>query len=756
MASPIEEYALISDLHTGVLVSRSGSMDWLCLPRFDSPSVFSALLGGPGHGRWLLAPDGARPQAESPMGAGPEGAESNDPAEVRGSQPAVSTQEHNEAVSSDPGVHGPSVTEQATKAAGTGRTAGEVQQPGDVTGVAGQPRDAAPEAGQSGDAAGTAEAGASRAATSSTTETAAGSGSGQSATADALHDAGVASAPVHPRSARRHRPPTAAEAAEEPHAVVVERTYIVSTFVLQTRWKSSTGEVLITEFMPVGDRRASLVRRVEGLSGEMKIRQELIMRFHYGDVVPWVNRVKDEQTGQESIVAIAGPDALVLHGDDLPRAAERRHRGEFTIRAGEKVDYELCWFPSHQTVPPMIDVDAELQETVNSWQNWCSRFPPQGDYHAMVKRSLLVLRAMTHETTGGIVAAPTTSLPESFGGERNWDYRYVWLRDAALTLESMMTHGYETEALQWRNWLLRAVAGDPEDLQIMYGVAGERDLRERIIEHLPGYEGSAPVRVGNGAVDQYQADVIGEVMVALEKLRNLGGTEDHFSWPLQKAMLHYIEKHFDEPDQGIWEMRGPRRYFTHSRVMMWAAFDRGVRAVREHGLDGKAVRWAELRDRLREEVMEHGFNREINSFTQSYDSTEVDASLLVLPQVGFVKYDDDLMLGTVARLEEELVDADGLILRYRTGSGMDGLAPGEHPFLACCFWLVEQYARSGRIGDARDLMDRLMGYANELGLMAEEYDTVNKRMTGNFPQAFSHLALIRAADAINGRAQDPL
>nr|WP_277883574.1 glycoside hydrolase family 15 protein [Arthrobacter sulfonylureivorans] len=743
MASPIEDYALISDLHTGVLVSRSGSMDWLCLPRFDSPSVFSALLGGPGHGRWLLAPDGARPQTESPMGAGPEGEQGNVPAEVQPNQPPVSTLEHDEAVSSTPDIHGQSATETAKRAAGTARATREAAQPGD----------AAREAGQSGDAAGTAVAGASGA-TSATAESAAGSGTGQSATADAMHHGGVLAAAVHPQTGRHHRPPTAVEAAEEPHAVVVKRTYVVSTFVLQTRWKSSTGEALITEFMPVGDRRASVVRRVEGLSGEMKIRQELIMRFHYGDVVPWVNRVKDEQTGKESIVAIAGPDALVLHGVDLPRAAERRHRGEFTIKAGEKVDYELCWFPSHRTVPPMIDVDAALDETVNFWQNWCSRFPPQGDYNGMVKRSLLVLRAMTHETTGGIVAAPTTSLPESFGGERNWDYRYVWLRDAALTLESMMTHGYETEALQWRNWLLRAVAGDPEDLQIMYGVAGERDLQERIIEHLPGYEGSAPVRVGNGAVCQYQADVIGEVMVALEKLRNLGGTEDHFSWPLQKAMLHYVEKHFDQPDQGIWETRGDRRYFTHSRVMMWAAFDRGVRAVREHGLDGKAVRWAELRDRLREEVMEHGFNREINSFTQCYGGTEVDASLLVLPQVGFLKYDDDLMLGTVARLEQDLVDADGLILRYRTDSGVDGLSPGEHPFLACCFWLVEQYARSGRIGDARDLMDRLMGYANELGLMAEEYDTVNKRMTGNFPQAFSHLALIRAADAINGHAQD--
>jgi GH15 family glucan-1,4-alpha-glucosidase len=317
----------------------------------------------------------------------------------------------------------------------------------------------------------------------------------------------------------------------------------------------------------------------------------------------------------------------------------------------------------------------------------------------------------------------------------------------------MMTHCFEAEALQWRNWLLRAVAGDPEDLQIMYGLAGERDLPERILEHLPGYAGSRPVRIGNGAVCQYQADVVGEVMVALEKLRNIGGVEDHFSWPLQKALLRYAERHYFTKDQGIWETRGEPQYFTHSRVMMWAAFDRGVRAVLDHGLEGEARHWAELRDQLREEILAQGFNRDINSFTQAYGSTEVDASLLVLPQVGFVKYDDDMMLGTVERIEQELLDEAGLVLRYRTGSGVDGLEPGEYPFLACSFWLVEQYARSGRIGDARDLMDQLVGYANELGLLAEEYDTANRRMAGNYPQAFSHLALIRAADAINGRAQ---
>ncbi|NKX55047.1 glycoside hydrolase family 15 protein [Arthrobacter sp. E918] len=537
---------------------------------------------------------------------------------------------------------------------------------------------------------------------------------------------------------------------------VVERSYVPSTFVLQTHWRTATGEALVTEFMPVGDRRASLVRRVQGLSGTVDMQQELVLRFHYGDVVPWVFRTRDPGTDAEAIVGIAGPNAVVLHGGDLPSRAHRRHRGAFTVAAGQTVDFELCWFPSHEPVPAMINVDEALEQTTRFWQDWCSRFPPQGDYHDLVKRSLLVLRAMTHETTGGIVAAPTTSLPEQFGGMRNWDYRFVWLRDAALTLESMMTHGYGEEALEWRNWLLRAVAGDPEDLQIMYGVAGERELPEVVLEHLPGYAGSRPVRIGNGAVYQYQADVVGEVMVALEKLRNSGCVEDHFSWPLQKALLRYVEKHYDTKDHGIWETRGEPQYFTHSRVMMWAAFDRGVRAVLDHGLEGEARHWAELRDRLREEILAHGFNKELNSFTQAYGGTELDAALLVLPQVGFVKYDDDMMLGTVERLERELVDEAGLVRRYRTETGVDGLAPGEYPFLACSFWLVEQYARSGRIGDARDLMDQLVGYANELGLLSEEYDTVNRRMAGNYPQAFSHLALIRAADAINGHAQQAL
>ena len=592
MASPIEDYALLSDMHTGVLVSRSGSVDWLCFPRFDSPSVFGALLGTKEHGRWLLAP-------------------------------------------------------------------------------------AAPDAG------------------------------------------------------------------------VINRSYADGTFVLQTEWRADGGSVRITEFMPVGDRRASIVRRVEGLSGTVRIRQELQLRFGYASVIPWVSRMPDS-TGQKVLLAVAGPDAMVLRGQYLPHARNRQHEGEFSISAGETTDLELVWYPSHRPVPAPTDIDAALAQTADFWTGWAACCSDDGEYAAPVRRSLLVLRALTHEDTGGIVAAPTTSLPEDFGGGRNWDYRYCWLRDAALTLEAMLTHGYAREAGNWRNWLLRAVAGDPEDLQIMYGLAGERKLDELELENFPGYEGSRPVRIGNGAVVQYQADVVGEVMVALEKLRLAGAEEDHFSWPLQRALLGFAEKHLQTKDNGIWEMRGAPQHFTHSRVMMWAAFDCGVRAVRDHGLKGPVERWEELRAQLRTEILTHGFNSELNTFTQIYGGTNTDASLLCIPQVCFLKNDDERMLGTVAAVERELLDGDGLLRRYRTETGVDGLEPGEYPFLACSFWLVEQYAHSGRREDARILMDRLVGLSNELGLLSEEYDVAQDRMVGNFPQAFSHLALVRAADALHG------
>ncbi|WP_426938921.1 glycoside hydrolase family 15 protein [Pseudarthrobacter sp. S3] len=594
MASPIEDYALLSDLQTGPLISRDGSVDWLCFPRFDSPSVFSRILGTDEHGHWLLAPS---------------------------------------------------------------------------------------------------EAG----------------------------------------------------------AAVVDRRYIDSTFVLQTIWKTGSGSVIVTDFMPLGDSGSSLVRRVTGVEGSVKMRQELRIRPGYSTVLPWMSRVRDhEPTAAPVLLAMAGPDALALRGPHLPHAHAHGHEGEFVVSKGEELDFELTWFPSHRPLPPATDVDAALEEATDYWSRWGSHCRQDGVYGGAVKRSLLVLRALTHFETGGIVAAPTTSLPEDFGGPRNWDYRYCWLRDAALTLESMLTHGYETEALQWRNWLLRALAGDPEQMQIMYGVGGERELPERELAHLPGYENSKPVRIGNAAVSQFQADVVGEVMVALERLRMAGGKEDHFSWALQNALLGFVEKHIDDKDFGLWEMRGAAQYFTHSRVMMWAAFNSGIRAIQVHGLPGDATKWEKLRDRLREEIMRQGFNRSINSFTQTYGGTQTDAALLVMPQVGFLPYNDEHMLSTVKRLEQELLTDDGLLLRYRTESGVDGLEPGEHPFLACSFWLVEQYARTGRQPEAKVLMDRLVGFANELGLLSEEYATDEDRMAGNFPQAFSHLTLVRAADAMHG------
>ncbi|MGZ4660882.1 MAG: glycoside hydrolase family 15 protein [Arthrobacter sp.] len=595
MAAPIEDYALLSDLHTGPLVSRQGSVDWLCFPRFDSPSVFAALLGSEEHGRWLLAP--------SP-----------------------------------------------------------------------------------------------------------------------------------------------------PEAVVIDRHYVDSTFVLQTTWQTDSGRAMVTEFMPVGDSRPRLVRRVTGLSGTVLMRQEIRIRPQYATVLPWVSRVRDSAAvrGAEILLAMSGPDALALRGEYLPMAEGHRHAGEFTVTQGQNVDFELTWFPSHEDVPAAINVDAALEVAVDYWTTWAGNCRDDGKYGGAVKRSLLVLRALTHYETGGIVAAPTTSLPEDFGGSRNWDYRYCWLRDASLTLEAMLTHGYESQALKWRNWLLRALAGDPEDLQIMYGVGGERDLTEKELPHLPGYQNARPVRIGNAAVSQYQADVVGEVMVALERLRLAGGKEDHFSWALQRALLGSVENHLEDKDFGLWEVRGDAQYFTHSRVMMWAAFDSGVRAGRDHGLPAPLQHWERLRDRVAAEIMDLGFNRDLNSFTQTYGGQQMDAALLALPQVGFLAYDDERMLGTVAQLEKELLTAEGLLLRYRTETGVDGLEPGEHPFLACSFWLVEQYARSGRRPDAENLMDKLVRLSNDLGLLSEEYSMKEKRMAGNFPQAFSHLTLVRAADAMHG------
>ncbi|WP_435746733.1 glycoside hydrolase family 15 protein [Microbacterium sp. PMB16] len=595
MPAPIEDYALLSDCRTGALVSRDGSIDWLCLPRFDSPSLFGALLGAPVNGCWSLRP---------------------------------------------------------------------------------------------------------------------------------------------------------ADDTATPH-----RHYVSDTFILVTRWETATGVAEVHEFMPLHPTRTEVVRRIVGIYGEVAFATELRLHFDYSRRLPWVRQVGTPEA--PALRASAGPEAVIVRGVQLV-AEDHSHRGAFTIRAGETRDLILSWFPSHEHPPKPLDIEGALAATRSWWQGWASGIEHDGPHRDEVVRSLLVLRALTNKDTGGIVAAATTSLPEQFGGSRNWDYRFVWLRDAALTLEALIAHGFLAEAHHWRRWLLRAVAGEPSEVQIMYGIAGERDLLERELTSLPGYDGAAPVRIGNGAVDQYQGDVIGEVLVALEAARIAGLEEGDYSWPLQRALIEQVIPSIDRPDNGIWEIRGEPQWFTHSRVMMWAAVDRGVRAVREHGLAGDADRWEAVRDRLRREIDERGVDPVGGYFTQHYGSAEVDASLLVLPQVGFCAPDDPRMLRTVEQMERMLL-RDGFLLRYRTESGVDGLAGDEHPFIACSFWLVEQYAATGRIDEARDLMGRLLSMTNDLGLLSEEYDVANVRQAGNTPQALSHLSLIRAADALaghRGRAAD--
>jgi GH15 family glucan-1,4-alpha-glucosidase len=469
---------------------------------------------------------------------------------------------------------------------------------------------------------------------------------------------------------------------------------------------------------------------------------EWIVRFDYGTARPWVRR-RHEDGAEPAITAVVGPDKLVLRGPRLPEASGDRHVDDFDVREGDILTFSTMWIPSHLRTPGPHR--AHVDETIYEEVTWVRRLDLTGVPHAdVVRRSLLTLHLMTLEETGGVVAAPTTSLPEDFGGERNWDYRYCWLRDAALTIASLIQAGATDEARFWRDWLLRAVAGDPADLQIMYAVDGSRRLPELVLDDLPGYAGSRPVRIGNGAVDQRQTDVVGEVMLALEAAResSLGQTED--AWNLQKVLVDHLADTWQDRDNGLWEIRGPRQHFTHSRVMVWVAFDRAVKAVEQHGLDGDVGRWREMRDRVREEVLTRGFDAERNTFTQHYDTHEVDASLLMLPLVGFVEGDDPRMLGTIAAVEKDLM-RDGLLLRYRTQTGVDGLAGHEHPFLACSFWLVSAYAAAGRVADGLAFFDRLVSLCNDVGLLSEEYDGDHHRMVGNFPQAFSHLTLVQAA-----------
>jgi GH15 family glucan-1,4-alpha-glucosidase len=524
------------------------------------------------------------------------------------------------------------------------------------------------------------------------------------------------------------------------------RRYLHDTLVLETTWHTKDGAVArVLDFMPPRGKAPDLVRIVEGIRGRLELRSELVIRFDYGRVVPWVRKRTHEE---DTRVALAGPDALCFRTHADTRGENRRTISEFWVDEGERVPFVLTWFPSQADPPEPVDAEQALEETESFWRDWseaCELGLPD-EWAPLVRRSLIALKALIYEPTGGIVAAPTTSLPEWIGSVRNWDYRYCWLRDATLTLLALLHCNHADEAGEWRRWLLRAIAGDPADVQIMYGVAGERRLTEYEVPWLGGYEGSRPVRVGNAASGQLQLDVYGEVLDCLYQARVHGLPVDAQAWRIQLAMLDHLEQAWLWPDEGIWEIRGERRHFVHSKAMAWVAFDRAVRTVEEaHGLDGPLDRWRVLRDLIHAEVCEKGYDEKLGSFTQSYGSTELDASLLLLPLVGFLPADDPRIRGTIEAIERELLQ-DGFVLRYRTHTeGVDGLPPGEGVFLPCSFWLVDCYELLGRHDEAHALFDRLVGLANDVGLLAEEYDPAAGRMLGNFPQAFTHLALVNSA-----------
>jgi GH15 family glucan-1,4-alpha-glucosidase len=586
----IEDYALVGDSQTAALVSREGSIDWCCFPRFDSGACFAALLGRPDHGRWLLAP---------PM-------------------------------------------------------------------------------------------------------------------------------PVE-RTSRRYR-----------H----------DTLILESIFSTAEGTVRAIDFMPPRQKTPHIVRIVEGLDGRVPMRSELVIRLDFGHIVPWMRRLDD------AVVAIAGPDALCLRTPVEAHGEEMTTVSEFVVESGDRIPFVLTWFPSHESVPEPIDPEQALGESETYWLDWAGTCGHSGDYHEEIHQSLLVLKALTYAPTGGIVAAPTTSVPELLGGVRNWDYRFCWLRDATLTLLAMLNAGYRHEAEAWREWLLRAVAGNPADLQIMYGIAGERRLEEFELEWLPGYEHSKPVRIGNAASKQLQLDVYGEVVNALYQTVAHGAPPDDNAWSILLQLLAWLEDGWRRQDCGIWEVRGPARDFTHSKVMAWVAFDRAIRLHEEFGRQGPVDRWRALRDEIRAEVFAQAWSDDKQAFTRSYDSEELDASLLLMPIVGFLPATDVRMISTVERIERELT-VDGLVLRYRLegDSAADGLPGSEGAFLPCSFWLVQVWALQGRLDEARELFERLLDLRNDVGLLSEEYDPASGHQLGNFPQAFSHLALVDAAIALGeGRA----
>jgi GH15 family glucan-1,4-alpha-glucosidase len=579
---PLETYGFIGNMHSAALVGLDGSMDWLCLPGFDSDACFAALLGTPENGRWRITPEG---------------------------EPA--------------------------------------------------------------------------------------------------------------RITRRYRE---------------------GTPILETRFETSAGAVTLIDFMPLPERRdqVDVMRLVRGDRGCVDMVSDMVFRLGYGRIIPWLRR------RSYGLSAIAGPDGLQVRTPVALRSKDMTTHGRFTVRAGDRVPFVLTWFPSHRAEPGAKDPEEALARTEDWWRDWSTRCVPASRWHTAVQRSLITLKAMTYQPTGAIVAAPTTSLPEDIGGERNWDYRYCWIRDATLTLYALLSSSYVEEARAWREWLQRAAAGDPQDLQIMYGIAGERWLGERELPWLPGYGGSRPVRVGNAAHRQLQLDVFGELMDVFHVARRHHVETHEESWGLQRVLIDYLEEHWTEPDSGIWEIRGPPRQFTYSKVMSWVAVDRAVKAVECHGLDGPVDRWRALRQTMRDDICRNGFNQRRNSFVQTYGGDSVDASLLGMAQVGFLAPDDPRFVGTVRAIEQDLME-NGLLLRYRNHDGVDGLPGREGVFLACSFWLVDAYALMGRLDEANELFDRLLTLRNDLGLLSEEYDPRHKRLVGNYPQAFSHIALAISA-----------
>ncbi|MBE0620158.1 MAG: glycoside hydrolase family 15 protein [Burkholderiales bacterium] len=580
MPLPIEDYALIGDCHGAALVGRDGSIDWLCLPRFDSGACFAALLGDPGNGRWRIAP------------------------------------------------------------------AGEV--------------------------------------------------------------------------------------------LSTRRKYRDGTLILETEFETTEGAVRIIDCMPLSNERWDVLRIVEGLRGSVAMCMELVVRFDYGSIVPWVRRPDD------TLLLTAGPDTLELHTPVSVRGENFKTVAEFSVSEGERTHFSLNYRPSHEATQKAVDAEQALKSTEKEWRSWSERCACEGPWREPMVRSLITLKALTYAPTGGLVAAPTTSLPEKLGGVRNWDYRYCWLRDATFTLNTLLLAGYQEEAVAWREWLLNAAAGCPEDLQVLYSVTGERRLEEIELGWLPGYEGAAPARVGNAASKQFQLDIYGEVMDTLHLARSAGLEPESAAWGIQVALLGFLEANWQLPDEGIWEVRGQRRHFTHSKVMAWVAFDRAIKDAQRYGLDAPLERWRQARDAIHAQVCESGFDAQRNTFVQSYGSTHLDASLLLIPQVGFLPPDDARVRGTLAAIERGLL-VDGLVLRYSTDTDVDELPPGEGTFLPCSFWLADCLVLTGRRKEGEALFRRLLALSNDVGLLAEEYDHSERRMLGNFPQALTHMALINTA-----------